>query len=300
MPFGQAALRPFEIVQLIARSLAFGAANHIEDAWQSYEEHATCNLPKWQWSGVFGLLAMHERSQDHNGDIMRSLAHVHWSTDSAITKMLVEHGLERVFPDLSLGRIKFKIASLGRYHLTGNEPDRATEAFWRTAVYREIRDRWIRTYLNNMRRHDRINEFQDIAQAVDLGFLTKARRGDLLKFDPARHQTAEAWYSTVIHNLVRNAMWPLFMRLRKSMPSLVEDRAVTTRVPSEIVAAQELINALLAKFGREQVEIIALHAVDGEPFAAIGTRFKISEDAARMRFNRAILRARNYLEQLDQ
>jgi RNA polymerase sigma-70 factor (ECF subfamily) len=137
-----------------------------------------------------------------------------------------------------------------------------------------------------MRRLGSESDAQDLVQQTFLQ-LHRAR----LDFDPAR--SFRPWLFTIAFNLQRE----LFRsRARKSAATLAPDPGVS--VPAVPVEVSDLHRALRA-LPAETREVIALHWLEGLPFADVANLLGTSEGAVKVRAHRGYELIREFLERKE-
>lgn len=121
---------------------------------------------------------------------------------------------------------------------------------------------------------------EDAAQEV---FVILARKAPQLM----RHPKLAGWLYTSARNVARDAMRQERRRTEMERKALEE-----TTEPTRL---ETILDGGLDRLGASERELILLRFLHGETLAALGARHGISEDAARMRVNRALEALRSQL-----
>lgn len=129
---------------------------------------------------------------------------------------------------------------------------------------------------------------QEVAQAV---FATAARRARTL----IDHPTMTGWlYTTTRHIAVRT--WRKERTLQRYQQEAAAHAIVTGNTEPDWERLRPVIDDALDELNPREREAILVRFFEGRPFAEMGAAWKVSQDAARMRVDRALEKLRLALE----
>ncbi len=130
---------------------------------------------------------------------------------------------------------------------------------------------------------------EDISQAV---FTLAAREARKL----ARHPAVTGWLYTTTRNLAAKAMRAEQARQRLEHEAALTRALTMDTAPADWERLRPVIDDALDELNARDRESVLLRFFESQPFAAIGRTTQISEDAARMRVERALSRLRVALQ----
>jgi RNA polymerase sigma factor (sigma-70 family) len=128
---------------------------------------------------------------------------------------------------------------------------------------------------------------QDVAQRV---FVALARKAGLV----ARHQVVAAWLYTVTRNEAANAVRGEQRRKARELEAMTM-QDTDDQADADWSQLAPVLDAVVDELGEADRTAILLRFVDRRPFAEIGATLRVSEDAARMRVDRALEKLRTLL-----
>jgi RNA polymerase sigma factor (sigma-70 family) len=130
---------------------------------------------------------------------------------------------------------------------------------------------------------------QDVAQQV---FIALARKAPSV----ARHRVVTSWLYTVTRNEAANVVRREQRRKAREHEAQTMQHLLTNTVPpADWSQVGPVLDAVIDELGETERAAILLRFVDGRGFAEIGAALRLSEDAARMRLERALDKLRALL-----